>query len=620
MVVAKKKIWSSAEIDEDLRSDLTRELSCSPQIASILLSRGIDDGEKARRFLHPKLTDLLDPEILPEIDKAAERINSAIAQKESICVFGDYDVDGITSTCLLHNFFQQVGKKDVLYRLPDRLEGGYGLNCDIIRELAEQGINLLVTVDNGSSSIKEIELAAELGMDVVVCDHHRPPEKLPEPFAHINPWLCGNEEVFKDLAGVGVTYKLVWELCRRFTRAKKLSKEFRDFMCESLALAALGTIADGVPLRGENRILAKFGLEKLKESRRPGLRKLVDAALSQAGSRDYLTSEDVGYKIGPKINAPGRMGHADNALQLLMAEDDIKAEKLVRIIERENDKRKRLGAKLFEDVCSRIEAECDLEREKVIVLGNEKWHPGIVGIIASWIVDKYYKPVFLFSIEDDDIARFARGSARSIPGVDLYQAIARCGNLFERFGGHAMAAGGTILTERIPELRTALNDSIELKPGDMIPEIKFDCTLDLEDLDNSLISGLSQLEPFGNGNPKPLFATMGLEVVGEPHLMGKNGRHISFHVRQGEGQKALALRAVAFDMGERCKEIIRGASVSLLYRPQINTWSNREKIELIVEELRIEDNSESVPCGNSPTNSNPEKKEGGDAQAGALPF
>ena len=260
MVVAKKKIWRSAEIAEDLCSDLSRELSCSPQIASLLLSRGIDDGEKARRFLHPKLTDLLDPELLPGIDKAAGRINSAIAQKESICVFGDYDVDGVTSTCLLHNFFQQVGKKDVLYRLPDRLKGGYGLNCDVIKELAEQGINLLVTVDNGSSSIKEIELAAELGMDVVVCDHHQPSSELPEPFAHVNPWLGDNEEIFKELAGVGVTYKLVWELCRHFTRTKKLSKEFSDFMRESLALAALGTIADVVPLHGENRILAKFGL------------------------------------------------------------------------------------------------------------------------------------------------------------------------------------------------------------------------------------------------------------------------------------------------------------------------------------------------------------------------
>ena len=584
MVVAKKKIWSSAEIDEDLCSDLSREISCSPRIASLLLSRGIDDGEKARRFLHPKLTDLLDPELLPEIDKAAGRINSAIAQKESICVFGDYDVDGVTSTCLLHNFFQQVGKKDVLYRLPDRLKGGYGLNCDVIKELAEQGINLLVTVDNGSSSIKEIELAAELGMDVVVCDHHQPSSELPEPFAHVNPWLGDNEEIFKELAGVGVTYKLVWELCRHFTRTKKLSKEFSDFMRESLALAALGTIADVVPLHGENRILAKFGLHKLKDSRRPGVRKLVDAALSQAGSRDYLTSDDVGFSIGPKINAPGRLGNADYALQLLMAEDNNEAEKLIRILERENDKRKLLGAEMFEDACRRIEAEYDLERAKVIVLGDESWHPGIVGIVASRIVDKYYRPAFLFSIEND----IARGAARSIAGVDLHKALTQCEGLFERFGGHAMAAGGTIRAERLGELRVALSDNIELKPGKMTPQIEFDCRLDLEDLDNSFLAELSQLEPFGNGNSKPLFATMGLEVIGSPKLMGKDGRHLSFHVRQGEGRRAL--RAVAFFMGERCGEITRGTSISLLYRPQVNVWQNRESIELIVEDLRIEDN------------------------------
>lgn len=580
MVVTQKKVWSSREVDEARCSALSKEASCSTQVAALLLSRGIDNGEEAQRFLHPRLIHLLDPEVLPEIDKAAERINKAIAENESICVFGDYDVDGVTSTCLLLNFFKQVDK-EVNYRLPDRFKGGYGLNCDVIRELGEEGVQLLITVDNGSSSQKEIALAAELGMDVVVCDHHQPSEDSPKPVAHINPWLSEDEGVFKDLAGVGVTYKLVWELCRHFTRQKKLSEEFSNFMKECLSLAALGTIADVVPLHGENRILAKFGLQKLTESRKPGIHKLVDAALKRAGSRDYLTSDDVGFSIGPKINAAGRLSNADYALRLLMAEDNARADELIQLLDRENDKRKKIGTDIFEDVCSRIETDFDLDTEKVIVLGDESWHPGVLGIVASRIVEKYYRPAFLFSIEDGT----AKGSARSIKGVDMCDALTECGDLFERFGGHAMAAGGTLDEKNLGELRAALNRVIDIEPSRMVPEIEFDCQLDLEDIDSSLLAEIARLEPFGAGNSEPLFATMDLEIVGAPKLMGKDGRHISFHVRKQQGKTAL--RAVAFFMGDRCEEISRGNPISLLYRPRINSWRGKSKIELHIKDMKV---------------------------------
>jgi single-stranded-DNA-specific exonuclease len=581
MVVAQNKVWSSCEIDEARCSDLSQEANCSPQVAALLLSRGIDSGEKAQRFLHPRLVHLLDPGVLPEIDKAAERINGAIAQNESICVFGDYDVDGVTSTCLLLNFFQQVGK-EVAYRLPDRFKGGYGLNCDVIRELASAGVQLLITVDNGSSSQAEIALAAELGMDVVVCDHHQPSEDSPNPIAHVNPWLSDDESVFKDLAGVGVTYKLVWELCRCFTRQKKLSEEFSNFMRECLGLAALGTIADMVPLHGENRILAKFGLQKLRESRKPGISKLVNAALKRDASRDHLTSEDVGFSIGPKINAAGRLSNADFALRLLMAEDNDQADELIQVLDRENNKRKKIGAEIFEDVCNRIETAYDLGKEKVIVLGDEAWHPGVLGIVASRVVEKYYRPAFLFSIEEG----IAKGSARSIKGVEMCDALAECGDLFERFGGHAMAAGGTLQAEKLDALRAALNEIIDIDPSAMVPEIEFDCQLELEEIDNVLLSEVARLEPFGAGNSEPLFATMDLEIVGSPKLMGKDGRHISFHVRKKARGKT-AFRAVAFFMGDRCEEISRGNRVSLLYRPRINSWRGKSKIELHIKDLLV---------------------------------
>lgn len=580
MVVANRKIWRSKEVDERHRARLSEEAACSLQVSSLLISRGIDDSEKARRFLHPKLMHLLDPEALPEIDTAAERINKAIGSEEKICIFGDYDVDGISSTCLLLNFFQLVNK-EAAYRLPNRFKGGYGLNPDVIKELAEHGITLLITVDNGSSSKKEIELAAQEGMDVVVCDHHQPSGDMPEPVAHINPWLSDSENVFKNLAGAGVTYKLVWTLCRHFSKAKKLSDEFRNFMCESLGLAALGTIADMVPLLEENRVLAKFGLRELEKSRRPGIEKLVDLARKRSGANGALSTEDVGFGIGPRINAVGRLSDPAYALQLLMTDDRDKAEELLGVLEKENNKRRKIGAEIFEDVCRRIESEYDLNTEKMIVLGDPSWHPGVLGIVASRIVDRFYRPVFLFSIEGE----IARGSARSIKGIHLFKALSSCGELFDRFGGHEMAAGGTLGADRIEELRRALHDFIELEPGEMVPEIEFDCTLELKDINESFLAEISRLEPFGSENPEPLFATMDLKVVGEPKLMGKDGRHVSFHVRQRKGERAH--RAVAFNTGPLGGDIVRGASISLLYHARTNVWRSKKNIELIVKDLRL---------------------------------
>ncbi len=579
MVVANRKIWKLKEIDESLSARLAEEAACSPQVSALLLSRGIKESEQATQFLHPRLMHLLEPELLPDIDKAAERINKAIGSDEKICIFGDYDVDGVSSTCLLLNFFQLVEKK-AAYRLPNRFKGGYGLNPDVIRELSEDGVTLLITVDNGSSSKEEIELAAQLGMDVVVCDHHQPSGDLPAPIAHINPWLSDNDKLFKSLAGVGVTYKLVWALCRHFSREKKLSEQFRDFMVECLGLAALGTIADVVPLLEENRILAKFGLRELERSRRPGIQKLVETAQKRSGG-GALSTEDVGFGIGPRINAVGRLSDPGYALELLIADTSERAEELFGVLEKENNKRRQIGTEIFEDVCRRIEAEHDLETEKMIVMGDASWHPGVLGIVASRIAEKYYRPVFLFSIEEG----IARGSARSIKGIDLFNTLSECEELFERFGGHEMAAGGTLRADRIEELRGALNKLIDLNPSEMIPEIEFDCSLELKDINDSFLAEIARLEPFGSKNAEPLFATMKLEVVGNPKLMGKDGRHISFHVRQGAGGPGY--RAVAFNMGHLGREITRGSSISLLYHLRTNVWRGNRNIELLVKDLHL---------------------------------
>jgi single-stranded-DNA-specific exonuclease len=573
------KRWKIAEAESGDSVCLAQESSRSPLFCRLLEKRGVVDADGAERFVRPRLTHLCDPFELPGMERAVDRIEQAILSRESIAIFGDYDVDGISSTCLLYDFFRFINYP-VKYRIPNRLVDGYGVRPDNIRELVDEGVKLIITVDNGSSANLAAELASQSGVDLVITDHHQLPPVLPHAVALVNPWLPGSEYPFKDLAGVGVVFKLTWALSQRFSRQRKLSDEFRAFLLDSLALVALGTISDVVPLLGENRILAKFGLRALEETKRPGLKQLVES-VRRAGEDGKLDASHVGFRMGPRINAAGRLGRAETAIELLLCQDDAKARELARTLDSENRRRREIEREMHEAARELVRRDVNLQQARAIVLGAEDWHAGVIGIVAARIAEEFSRPTLLLSIEEER----ARGSARSIPGVHICNALSACAQHLIGFGGHEMAAGVEMSPHRIGELREALNQAIAVRPDDMIPELEVDGEARLADLTRELLQELSLLEPHGSGNPRPLLVAHGVEVVGQPRVLGEAGRHLSFHIRQD----GVTLRAIAFNKGELFPSVERpGTRLSVLFWPKISTWKGRSEVELEVSDLKLD--------------------------------
>jgi single-stranded-DNA-specific exonuclease len=577
-----EKRWRVAAVDGAERDRLAGELRCSPLVAALLLRRGIQSPEEGTRFLDPKLLDLHDPLLLPDMGLAAERIERAVRDREPVAVCGDYDVDGLSATALLVEFFRLLGAP-LRTHIPHRMEEGYGLSTAAVLRLAEEGVRLIITVDNGSSAAEEIALASARGVEVVVADHHQPSAVPPTPLALVNPWAAGSRYPFPYLAGAGVAFKLVWAISQRFSRSKKLSPEFRRFMLDGLALTALGTISDVVPLSGENRILAKHGLLALERSERPGLRRLVEYALR--GKEEPLTAEQVAFRIGPAINAAGRLGSAESALRLLTTSSDEEARGLVALLEKENRRRQRIEGEILASVRARVRSEVDLAAERAIVLADPAWHPGVVGIVASRVVEEFHRPALLIALDGDR----GRGSARSIAGVHIFDALGKCSAHLLGFGGHAYAAGVEVLAKSVEPLRRALGAAISLAPEEMVPELDIEAELALADLSPGLLSELARLEPHGAGNRPPLFAARSLEVAGSPRSMGQDGRHLSFFVKSGDPRAAggAALKAVAFGRGGIAPSLLGpGARIDLAFQPMVNRWGGQERIELNVKEIR----------------------------------
>ncbi len=572
------KTWLLRRTDPTLSAQIAESLSLSPLLSSLLVARGIGDAEEAASFLQPKLSHLADPEGLPGIQEAVGRVVRAIQEKESIVVFGDYDVDGISSTVLLMEFFAFLDVPAGHY-IPQRLSEGYGLNSGAVRRLAAEGCRLIITVDNGSTAVEAVDTARSLGVDVVIIDHHLSGERLPAAVAIVNPWLPGSRYAFPYLAGVGVTFKFVWAMCQHFSRARKVSPEFRDFMTESLALVALGTIADVVPLRGENRVFARFGLRGLETSRRPGLQALVRLALRGEPER-ALTSEDIAFRVAPCLNAAGRLGDANSAVRLLLTRDAAEADELVRTLVSENRRRREIEKTILAEVRECLNGNHDPAREKVLVVAREGWHPGVIGIVASRVVDEYCRPTLLISLDGAE----GKGSARSIPQVSICDALDKASDCLESYGGHAMAAGVTVASDRVEALRDALNCAVDLSPEEMLPQIEIDGSCGLGEWTPRTLRELERLAPFGEGNPEPRFSLRAAEVVGVPRLLGNDSSHLSFFVRDRDR----SLRAVAFGKGAYHRELVSTGRVSLVYQPFLNRWRGEQNVELRVHELLVE--------------------------------
>ena len=571
--------WSIAPAWQG-RQQAARQLGVSPLMAQLLFNRGLaaegePDVDGVRAFLTPEMKALPDPDLLGGAVDAADLIARKIRERKPIVVYGDYDVDGITGIAILWHLLMLAGA-NVSYYIPHRIEEGYGLNSDAVRQLHQAGADTIITVDCGITAVEQAALARQLGLTLVITDHHAPGEVLPEADAIVHPRI---EEGYPNphLCGAGVAFKLAWAIARKLSGSLRVSQQFREFLKEATSLAALGTIADVVPLIGENRVLARFGLMGLAESRLEGLRALIEAA--RLGGQK-LSSEHVGFWLAPRLNAAGRMGHAMLAAELLTEADGDRGREIALYLEDQNRKRQALEKRIFKDACERIEADrLASDAHRGIVVAAEDWHAGVIGIVATRIVEQYGRPTVLIALANGE----GQGSARSIQHFPLHKALGECSHHLLGWGGHAMAAGLRILPERIGSFTEAFVGRANqwLTARDLEPVVRLDAEVALADLSDALVRDLERLAPFGHSNPQPRFASPPLMLDGEPRTVGRNGEHLSFCLTDGRTRR----RAIAFGLKDHLDDLCRHRLCRVAYQPVLNTFNDRTSVELQVVDM-----------------------------------
>lgn len=573
------KRWIYPVANKELQKNLSNTLSISPLLAQILVNRGHSEIPSAKSFLNPELMGLDDPMILSGMEKAANRINQAICKAEKIVIYGDYDVDGISGTALMFKFLDMV-YADVSYYIPERLEEGYGLNSGAIKKFAGKGINLIITVDCGINSCAEVEEAKQYGIDIIITDHHEPGNQVPDAFAIVNPKLQPSEITFNQLSGVGLSFKLAWAVSKTLSTGKRVSSDFKDFLVSATGLAALGTIADVVPLCGENRILTKFGLKAIQHSEDPGIRALIKILNLE---NEVLQTSHVGFRIGPRLNACGRIGNAAIAVELLTTKSEKRANEIASFIDKENNKRREMQKDMHELALKKVADEVDLENHRAIVLSDDDWHQGVVGIVASKLSEEYFRPTIMFGC----VNGVAHGSARSIPSFHILNALEICRDKLISLGGHSQAAGLKIYRNKIKDfkelfIRTAASILTE---KDLIPTLQIDAEIPLSVLSKALTTELARLAPHGEGNPPPCLASTNLKIAKNPRRVGQDGQHLSFYVRQGD----VSYKAIAFGYGNKLAAIEQNDySCSIAYEPKVNKWMETENLELEVKDIKID--------------------------------
>ncbi|MCS6977277.1 MAG: single-stranded-DNA-specific exonuclease RecJ [Gemmatales bacterium] len=574
------KEWILHDADPDRAALLSRSLRISPVLAQLLLNRGVTDSEQARNFLKAPLSGLHDPSHLPGIEEAAARLRRAVAEGRRICIYGDYDVDGITGTTLLWRCLHLAGARDTSRYIPHRLEEGYGLNVEALRTLHRQGFQVIVTVDCGITSVREAEEARQLGLELIVTDHHAMRSELPRADVLVHPRLPGSTYPFADLSGAGVAFKLAWALCREFDNSRRVGPLFQSFLLESMALVALGTVADVVPLLDENRIFVKHGLLSLREAPSLGLKALLE--VTQLDRNRPLNAGHIGFQLAPRINAAGRLGQGILAVELLAAISEQRARDLAQHLNQQNEVRQKIERAIYRQARERIETEYDLDRAAAFVLDDPEWHPGVIGIVASRLLERYGRPVLLISSKEE----IAQGSGRSVPGFPLHEALGECADLLVSYGGHAAAAGFKVARQAIPTLKERFCELAEaaFESRPTAPRLYIDAEVPLAALTLGLLKGMDALEPHGFGNRRPVFLTGGLRIVGEPRAVGKGELHLMFAVRQGNGPR---FRAIAFNMADRMQELLSGGGeCCLAYTPRRNEWQGMVNIDLEVHDFQ----------------------------------
>lgn len=567
--------WHIAEPDPASQALLAAATGLRPLLCQLLINRGITDVATAQAFLSPSLHDLPDPFLLHGMQRAVQRLLTALRQEEMIAIYGDYDVDGVTATALLVTFFGELGLK-VPYHIPERSTEGYGLNTAAIEQLARRGVRVLLTVDCGITAVNEIALARRLGIDVIITDHHQPLDVLPDAWAMLNPHQATCTYPNKGLCGVGIAFKLLTAL-RAALRHADLFADRLPNLKRHLDLVTLGTIADVTPLRGENRIIVHYGLQELTQTRKPGLQ-----ALRQVSGRDHKPANvgEVGFQLAPRLNASGRLGSAIESVALLTTENASEAERLAESLDAVNQQRRTLQQTIEESVHERIARQYAGRPPAALVLGDPAWHQGVVGIVAARIAETYHRPTFLLQIH----GHTARGSGRSIPAFNLYQALRHCARWLQRYGGHKYAAGLTMDAAHVSYLQEDLIRFAEdtLKPMDLFPTLHIDATIPLAEITSTLVEELARLAPHGAGNPAPVLCVQGVHITSPPRTLGQQGQHVRFRV----AQDSTTLGVIAFHMAEQVLALTDSAKVDLAFTPTINTWQGRHDVELQLRAIR----------------------------------
>jgi single-stranded-DNA-specific exonuclease len=557
--------------------ELSKSLRVSALTAQVLVNREITNVSDGNIFLQPKLCDLISPEKFPNMQAAVSRIASAVKNNEKITIYGDYDVDGITAVAILWQLITMLGG-NVDYYIPHRVDEGYGLNIEAVESIAKSGTKLVVTVDCGINALEAAERAYNLGMELVITDHHQAGATLPRACTILHPAV--ENYANPNSCGAMVAFKLAWAIANEVTASKKLSPELRDFMLNATSLAAMGTIADIVDLRGENRILASYGLKTIAESKLCGIQALIETAgLSGKG----LDSFDIGFKLAPVLNAAGRMGHARLAVELLTSTSPSKSIQIAEYLKEQNNQRKLCEKKILKQACEMIiEQGLHHPDRKSLVLASDQWHTGVIGIVASRIVDKFYRPTIMLNISNG----MAHGSARSIPGFDMLAGIEACSHHLERFGGHKMAAGVTLKTEKIDQFRDELENFAKnnLNDEDVTDKLFIDAIASFNQLKPQFIDELNKLGPFGQGNPDPMFATKGVRLCSPPRKVGANSDHLQITITDNNA----TVRCIGFGMGKYEKKLTESEFFSIAYQPQLDTYMGNSNVQLVLSDIQFE--------------------------------
>ncbi len=557
------KKWEFFNSDNEKIKEISEKFKISELLSAVLVNRNIINDNEIKLFLNPTRNDFHDPYLMPDMEPAVDRIIKAIENNEKTIIYGDYDVDGITSITILTRFLQERGLMVNSY-IPNRLDEGYGLNRDAIKSIADEGYKLIITVDCGISGTEEVDYAYSLGMEVIVTDHHEPLDILPKALAVIDCKRKDSKYPFSSLAGVGVAFKLAQAIGIRLGLPEKEYLKFLDIVC-------IGTISDIVPLIDENRVIAKLGLKLIEQTRLPGVKALLNAT-----SYKDVNSNTVSFGIAPRINACGRMGHERDALDLFLTENIVEANRITEKLNEYNKKRQEIEKRMFEEAILKIEAE-NIKEKNAIVLGGENWHHGVIGIVSSKITELYYKPSILICFEDGE----GKGSGRSIPGFDLHAALCTSSDYLEKYGGHEMAVGLSLKQNKFEEFKKVFEElARQAHTEEFIPVIKVDKEINLKDITIENVKSLNLLEPFGESNKTPIFIYKNLRIDSIRAL--SEGKHLKLTLKDGN----TIINAIGFNMGYYSEEYLIGDKIDVIGTLEINVFNGLESVQINMKDIR----------------------------------